>query len=177
MEFDFFLKTIHEKIGNKSLYEFTLDFFDSAGDDDLYVTHDMIRNWFSKRNQGYKKIFKDKEFNDIRFNTFLKARTYGTWRELQTYFNEVTQDKIETLIDFTTDNHDKFIESIEWQFRTILRVPIPVDITNDKDNQEIITIPESESIKKNELPDENTMLKKRIEELEKELKILKKIQN
>jgi hypothetical protein len=148
MDFRVFIRKIHAVIRNKSLYEFTIDLFDEAADNNLYLTIDMVKNWFksSKKYRSYEKIFNDQTFNDIRFNTFLKAITLGKWRTLQTTFNvEINKHKIESVIDCTTDNHDKFIESIEWQFKTILCIPVPI-----ADNQEHII--------KNVNPDENAII-------------------
>lgn len=134
MEFDVFIKIIYEVIGkgNKSLHKFTVDLFEAAGDS--YVNVDAVQNWFksNKKNMSYKSRFNDRQFNDVRFNTFLKARTLGKWQTLQTAFNEeINKSKIESVINCTTDNQDKFIESIEWQFKTILHVPIIIE--NDQD--------------------------------------------
>lgn len=132
MVFDGFMRTLHGVIGNKALYEFTVELFDSSTDESLFLTPDTAKNWFSKRNQGYMKNLNVDNFNAIKFNTYLKARTMGAWRTLQSTFRSVNVDNPECLINFVTDNHDKFLESIEWQFKAILRIPIVVD--SDIDN-------------------------------------------
>ena len=129
MGFNEFLKTLHGVIGNKALYEFTVELFDSSTDENLYLNVESVKNWFrnDKRNQSYIKSLHMGNFNAVKLNTFLKARTMGSWRKLQTSFRCVSVENPECLINFVTDNHDKFLESIEWQFKAILRIPIVVD--------------------------------------------------
>ena len=129
MDFDEFLKTLHGVIGNKALYEFTVELFDSSTDETLFLNVEIIKNWFrnDKRNQSYIKCLHMGNFNAVKLNTYLKARTMGSWRKLQTSFRCICVEYPECLIDLMTDNHDKFLESIEWQFRAILRIPIVVD--------------------------------------------------
>lgn len=123
---------------NKALYEFTVELFNSSTDeilfldsnkDDLDNSINTVKNWFrsGKRNQSYMKYLHIDNFNAVKFNTFLKARTMGSWRKLLSSFRTANVENPECLIDFVTDNHDKFLESVEWQFKAILRIPIVVD--------------------------------------------------
>jgi len=129
MVFQDFMKMLHSIIGNKALYEFIVDLFDSSTDSVLSLSPDSVRNWFrsGNRNQSFMKYLDMDNFNDFKFNTFLKARSMGSWRALQTVFREANVGNPESLINFVTDNHDKFIESLEWQFKSILRIPIVLD--------------------------------------------------
>ena len=43
-----FLKTLHGVIGNKALYEFTIELFDSLTDGALFLNVESVKNWFRK---------------------------------------------------------------------------------------------------------------------------------
>ncbi|MCL2190319.1 MAG: hypothetical protein FWC16_14955 [Defluviitaleaceae bacterium] len=126
MDFGIFIRTRHSVIGNKPLYDFTVEFFESSTYDTLYLNAESVKNWLrsNKRNRSYIKYLNANNFNVIEFNTFLKARTMGSWKTLQNTFHDLQKNNPECLIHFTTNNHDQFLESIEWQFKAILRIPI-----------------------------------------------------
>ena len=144
MELKHFISLIYYTIafGTKSLYEFTIDFFDNSTYDFLEdLTLDKVKGWFRKvRNtHTYRRILNADSFSSIRFSTWLKSRTLGSWKKLQAVFCEVQNSNYDMLINHTTDNHDLFIESVENQFKVILGIPVHVDI------QDIEAIPSTQN--------------------------------
>ncbi|MCL2197835.1 MAG: hypothetical protein FWB80_02825 [Defluviitaleaceae bacterium] len=129
MKLDILIKTMHKFIGVDSLYSFTIDIFNDAARIDLGLELDVVRNWFRTKNPtlSYRKLFNEKTFDTYKFRTELKRKTYGTWKALRDEFAQSKQCDVENLIAYNTDNHDEFIESIIYQFKSILRIPIIVD--------------------------------------------------
>ena len=128
MELKMFISIIHGVIGlgAKSLHDFTMELFDNSTYEYLGLTHDMVRGWFrtNRNTHTYRKLINAETFSSIKFSTWLKGSTMGSWRKLQVAFFENQKDYNETLIDYDTDNHDIFIESLENQFKSILSIPI-----------------------------------------------------
>lgn len=123
---------LHEKIGNESLHEFVIALFDSASTEELYLTIDTVKGWFrtEKPTKSYLKQLKGK-FNEARFRVFIKSRTLLNWEELMNDFMAINKGKETGVINFNSKNHDEFIECLEWQFKSILRIPIVTEYESD----------------------------------------------
>jgi len=124
MDFIFFVKKIHEIIGTGSRDRFTQELLESATDSPLGLSDTTIKNWFKTKNgnRSYMTVLNGKTFNDAKFETVLKSKTYTSWPRLQQAFLSAHENSDKCYIDFDTDNQDKFIESLKRQFKYILGI-------------------------------------------------------
>ena len=135
MKFKDFMTIMYDELGKglKSKNVFTIDFFNWAALENEYILdeeydEDKVKNWYrTDGRRSYMKVFIGKTFNATRFNTELKARTLTSWKMLQNAFLESATSKTGCIIDCKTENHDIFLQSIEWQFKTILGIPIIIN--------------------------------------------------
>jgi len=127
-----FATTLYNRIGRETLHEFVIELFESASNNELYLTIDTVKGWF-RSERPTKSFLKQLRggFNEARFHAFLKSRTLGIWKELMNDFVELTSETDYSAIDFISYNHDVFIDNLEWQFKTILRLPIITEYEPD----------------------------------------------
>ena len=129
MKFHTFVKTLHSVLGslddllnNQPQHEFLASLLEIAAEGEIEVDSENAKNWLraDRRDHGYKRIFSCTKFSDAKFSTRLKAKTMNVWTSLQSQFEPICARYNQVVIDCHTNNHDKFIESLEWQLKIFL---------------------------------------------------------
>jgi len=129
MIFHTYIKTLHSKIcsldetmENQRQHEFLASLLEIAAEGDIEVDLDNAKNWLrtDRNDRGYRKFFIHNKFADAKFSTRIKSKTMTNWVELQQAFKELHIDGAQSIINYYTNNHDKFVESIEWQLKIFL---------------------------------------------------------